>query len=157
VEHGELSASADKRDHGWFRVVPVAKGEAMLARGEFAEALALADRAAEVSARLGLHRGRIVALDVALRALEGLQRWNETLARAETVLAEAEQAGFHTRMWRILATRARARDATGDAAGARADRSAARVVLDGMAIRIKDAELRAEFESDPQVLEVRNA
>jgi class 3 adenylate cyclase/tetratricopeptide (TPR) repeat protein len=157
VEHAELSQRKGPSDLSWFRVVPMASGEAALARRDFTEALALADKWAESSARLGLHRARIVAVEVALRALAGLERWDAVLARADAALADSERAGFRTRTWRVLAARARARDATGDATGARDDRSAARSLLDDMAARITDPELRAAFEADPEISQMRNA
>jgi class 3 adenylate cyclase/tetratricopeptide (TPR) repeat protein len=157
VEYAEVAAWVEKKsDQIWFRAVPLATAEAALARGDFTQTLALADRSAEGCARVGLRRGRIIALELGLRALAGLQRWDELLARADAALGEAEQAGFRTRAWRVLASRARARDARGDAARARADLSAARALLDEMARRIADPELRAAFEADPAVSEVRN-
>jgi hypothetical protein len=71
-------------------------------------------------------------------------------------LPEAEAMGFHTRTWRMLAWRARARGATGDPKGATGDRAAARALVDDMAARIADPQLRAAFESDPLVSEVRS-
>ena len=105
---------------------------------------------------MGLRRGRIIGLELGVRALAGLGRWDEVLARADAALAESEAAGFRTRTWRIFATRAQARDATGNVAGARADRGAARALLDDMAGRIADPEVRTAFEADPAVLEARN-
>jgi hypothetical protein len=156
VVDAEVAAHAE-HDKTWFRLLPLADAEAALARGDFAQALALAEQMAEAGKRLGLRRGHILAQELALRALAGLERWDELLARADAALAAAERAGFRTRTWRILASRARARAASGDAAGARDDRSAARKLLDDMAARIADPELRAAFEADPQVSEVRNA
>jgi len=97
-----------------------------------------------------------VALEIGLRALARLERWNDLLERAAGALEEAEQAGFRTRTWRMLASRAAARDAKGDQAGSRDDRAAACTLLDEMARRIADPALRAAFEADPQVSEVRN-
>jgi predicted ATPase len=155
VEYAELAEWVDSGQIG-FRPVPLATAEAAFARANFAQALALADQSAEGSARLGLRRSRVIALELGMRALAGLERWDELLARADAALAEAEATGFRTRTWRILATRARARDANGEAAGARDDRSAARALLDDMAGRIADPEIRAAFESDPTMLEVKN-
>jgi hypothetical protein len=132
------------------------QAEAALARGAWAEALGLADSLAERSAQLGLQRACIIAREQGLRALAGLERWEELLARAATALAESEAANFRTRTWRILATRAQARDASGDAGGARDDRSAARALVDEMAARIADPRLRAAFQADPMALEVKN-
>jgi len=132
------------------------EGEAALARGDAATALAIADQAAEDSARTGFGRVRMVALELGLRALAGLERWDPLLGRADAAVGEAEKAGFKTRLWRMLAVRARARDARGDATGARDDRRAARSLVDEMAARIADPELRAAFESDGAVMEVRN-
>ena len=127
-----------------------------LARGDFAHVLVVVDQMAEKSTRVGLRRSRIVALEIGLRALARLERWDDLLARAAGALEEAEQASFHTRTWRMLASRATARDARGDQAGARDDRAAARTLLDEMARRITDPELRAAFEGDPEVSKVRN-
>jgi class 3 adenylate cyclase/tetratricopeptide (TPR) repeat protein len=157
VEYAKRAASKDGGDSSGFRLVVLATAEAALERGDFTEALTLADEWAEASVRLGLGRGRIIALEVSLRALARLERWDELLARADTALAEAERAGFRTRTWRILVARAQARTAGGDVAGAREDRSAARLLLDDMARRIADPELRAAFDADPEISEVRNA
>jgi predicted ATPase/class 3 adenylate cyclase len=132
------------------------RAELALARGACAEALDLAGRVAERSARAGLGRACILARELGVRALAGLERWEELQTHAASALAEAEAAGFRTRTWRILATRARARDARGDAAGARADRSAAGALVDALAARIVDPELRAAFQADPMVLQVKN-
>jgi hypothetical protein len=56
----------------------------------------------------------------------------------------------------MLAWRARARAASGDRKGAGDDRAAARSLLDDMAGRIADPELRAAFEADPLATEVRS-
>ena len=157
VEYPELAAWGERKtEQTFFRAVPLASAEAAIARGNFTQALSLADRSAEGCARLGMRRGRIIALELGMRALAGLGRWDELPARADPALAEADAAGFRTRTWRMLATRARARDARGDTAGARDDRSAARAVLDDMAGRIADPEIRAAFEADPAVLDVRS-
>jgi hypothetical protein len=157
VEYPELAAWGDRKgDKSFFRAVPLAAAEAELARGNLTQALSLADQSAERTTRLGVRRGRIVALEVGMRALAGLERWDELLARADAALAESEVTGFRTRKWRMLATRARARDASGDTTGARDDRSAARAVLDDIAGCIADPEIRAAFEADPAVLEVRH-
>lgn len=145
-----------KADEIGFHPSTSPQAEAALARGAWAEALGLADSLAERSAQLGLQRACIMAREQGLRALAGLERWEELLSRAATALAESEAANFRTRTWRILATRARARGASGNAGGARDDRSAARALVDEMAARIADPELRAAFQADPMVLEVRN-
>jgi hypothetical protein len=148
-----------------FHPTALPQAEAALSRGDFAQALALADQTARgvgwplqsANPRVVTRRTQILASSgVALRALAALGRWEELLARSDAALAEAEATGFRTLAWRILATRARARDARGDAAGAREDRSAARALLDDMAARIADPELRAAFESDALVSEVTN-
>jgi hypothetical protein len=154
VEDPELAAVGS--DRAWFQTVSAAPAEAAIARGDVPQALALADKAAEQGSRLGMRRGRIIGLEVGLRALAGLGRWDEVLARADAALAESEAAGFRTRTWRIFAARARARDAIGSAAGARDDRAAARILLDDMTRRIADPDIRAAFEADSAVLEVRN-
>jgi class 3 adenylate cyclase/tetratricopeptide (TPR) repeat protein len=141
----------------WFHASPLAEAEAALARGESAQALEVADRFAEGSGRVGLGRGRIVALEIGLRALAQMERWDDLVERAATALEEAEGAGFRTRAWRILASRARARDAKGDQTGASDDRSAALKLVDEMAGRITDPELRAAFESDATILELKTA
>jgi predicted ATPase/class 3 adenylate cyclase len=144
-----------KSDEIGFRASPLAAAEAALARGEFAKALATAEQLAARSAQLGLRRTRIVALEIELHALARLERWDDLLERADGALQEAEEAKFRTRTWRMLAWRAQARAAKGDDRGARDDRNAARALLDDMVGRIADPHLRAAFESDPAVLEVR--
>jgi class 3 adenylate cyclase/tetratricopeptide (TPR) repeat protein len=156
VQDPELPAVDKKSDPTFFRAMAPAAAEVALARADFTQALSLADGSVERSKRLGMRRGRIIALELGIRALVGLERWDEVLARSAAALAEAEAAGFRTRTWRMLAARARARHATGNAAGARDDRSAARALLDDMAGRIADPQIRAAFEADPAVLEVRN-
>ena len=154
----ELAAwVAKKSDEIGFHASPVAAAEAALARGEFAEAVELADQLAQSARKLGLQRGRLVAVEWGLHARAGLQRWQEVLDRADAAIREAEEKGFRARLWRMLAWRARARDATGNRQGASDDRAAARSLLDEMTGRIADPELRAAFEADPAVSEVRNA
>jgi predicted ATPase/class 3 adenylate cyclase len=154
---GELAAwIAKESDETGFLPSPLAAAETALASGDFADALAVVEEVAEKSARVGLRRSRIVALEIGLRALARLERWDDLLERAAGALEEAEQAGFRTRTWRMLASRAAARDATEDRAGARDDRAAARTLLDEMARRIADPDLRAAFEADPRVTEVRS-
>ncbi|MBI4518715.1 MAG: AAA family ATPase [Deltaproteobacteria bacterium] len=139
-----------------FHPSPFAFAEAALARGEFAQAVDVADQLAEGARKLGQRRGCLIALEWGLHARAGLQRWEEILERADAAIREAEEKSFRTRTWRILASRARARHATGDQRGASGDRAAARALLDEMSSRIADPEIRAAFEADPQVLEVRN-
>ncbi len=134
---------------------PLAATEAALARGEFAHALAAADQVAQGAGHQGQRRGRLIALEWGLQARAGLQRWDEILARADAAIDEAEAKHFRTRLWRMLAWRARARAATGDAPGARDDRTAAAALLDDMTRRIADPALRAAFEADALVAEVR--
>jgi len=130
----------------------LSQAEAALARGDFEAALALADPLAESSGRIGLVRDRILALEVGLRALARMERWNELVARADTALQESEAAGFRTRTWQLLVWRAQARAANGDQAGVTNDRARARALLDDMAGRIADPDLRAGFEADSNVL-----
>jgi hypothetical protein len=165
-EGAELAGWVERRaEEIGFEPGSLSRAEAALARGDFAKALDLSSRFTGAASRRdpalewvmqsGARRARIVALEVALRALAGLERWEEVLAGADAPLAEAGSAGFKTRQWRILTTRARARDATGDEAGARSDREAARAVLDDMARTIPDPELGAAFESDRDVSDAR--
>ena len=132
----------------------LAQAEAALARGESAQALALADSPSP-RARAWDTARPVLASELALRALArsgaGTSCWRAPTRRS----ARASTLGFRTRSWRILAARARAREASGDAPGARDDRSAARALLDDMSRRIADPELRAAFEADPSTLEVR--
>ena len=76
------------------RLVPLAAAAAALARRDFAQALVLADQSAEETSRLGLRRARIIALELATRALAGLERWDELLAHADAALAESEADGL---------------------------------------------------------------
>jgi hypothetical protein len=138
-----------------FHASPLAVTEAALARGELAPALAAADQVAQGAARQGQQRGRLIALEWGLQARAGLQRWDEILERADAAIGEAEAKSFRTRLWRMLAWRARARAATGDETGAKADRAAACALLDDMTRRITDPVLRAAFETDAVVAEVR--
>jgi predicted ATPase/class 3 adenylate cyclase len=139
-----------------FRPSHFAVAEAALVRGEYGRAVEIADRLAEGAGTLGQERGRLVALAWGLHARAGLQRWAEILERADAAILEAEARGFRTRAWRMRACRARARQATGDERGAGDDRAAARMLLDEMAGRIGDPQLRAAFEADPAVVEARN-
>jgi class 3 adenylate cyclase/tetratricopeptide (TPR) repeat protein len=145
---------AQRSEETGFLASPLAAAEMALARGDFADALAVVDQVAESSAGVGMRRSRIVALEIGLRALARLERWDDLLERADGALQEAE--GFRTRTWRMLASRAAARAARGDQTGARDDRATARTLLDAMAQRITDPELRAAFEAGRAVSEVRN-
>jgi class 3 adenylate cyclase/tetratricopeptide (TPR) repeat protein len=154
----ELSAWVAKEGQQiGYRASPIAAAEAALERGEFAQAVEMTDRLARNSAKLGLQRGRLVAVEWGLRARVGLQRWQDVLDRADAAIREAEKKGFQLRLWRMLAWRASAREATGNRQGAIDDRAAARRLLDAMAERIADPELRAAFEADPAVSAVRKA
>lgn len=146
---------AKKSEVTGFHASPLAMAETALARGEFAPALAAADQVAEAGVPLGQGPARIIALELGMRALARMARWDDLLARADGALREAEEAGFSTRRWRMLAWRAQARAATGDPMGANADRRAACALLDEMVARIAEPELRAAFEADPMVLEAK--
>lgn len=145
-----------KSDEIGFRPSPIALLEASLARGEYAQALKIADPLAEGAKRAGQQRGCLIALECGLHARAGLEQWDDVLERADGAIREAEETGFRSRLWRMLAWRARARHATDDTAGARGDRATARTLLDEMAGRIADSELRNAFEADPTVSEVRH-
>jgi predicted ATPase/class 3 adenylate cyclase len=139
-----------------FHPSPLAAAEAALARGEFAQAVEVADQLAEGARKLGQQRGCLIALEWGLQARAGLQRWEEIIERADAAILEAEEKSFRTRLWRMLVWRARGRDATGDAKGASDDRAAATRLLDEMTGCIADPELRAAFEADSTVLGVKN-
>ena len=136
---------------------PFAAAEAAVARGEFVQAVDVADQVAQGASRIGQQRGCLIAREWGLHARVGLQRWDEILERADALVQETEQQGFRTRTWRVLVWRAHARAATGDHHGASDDRRAARAVLDQMAGRIADPDLRAAFAADPIVSEVKSA
>jgi class 3 adenylate cyclase/tetratricopeptide (TPR) repeat protein len=126
----ELAAWVETRSGAiGYRPSEIARCEAALTAGDAEQALELAEQVAQGAAHAGMLRGRMVALEVGLRALTALERWDEALARADETLSETERTGFQTCMWRILGSRALARDATGDAAGAAADREAAKAIL----------------------------
>jgi hypothetical protein len=139
-----------------FQPTELVQAELALARGDNEIALTIADQIAEYGAHSGVRRARIMALEIALRALERLERWDDLQDRANAAVAEAEGTGFRTRLWRMLATRARGRATNGDAGSAAQDRAAARALVDDMASRIEDPELRALFDADPAVVEVRS-
>ena len=139
-----------------FHASPLAMTEAALARGEFAQALDAADQIAQGARKQGQQRGRLIALEWGLHARAGLQRWDEILERADAAIGEAEEKKFSTRLWRMLAWRARARGAKGDEQGARDDRAAASALLEEMAACTTDPALRAAFEADAVVAEVKN-
>ena len=126
----ELSAWLEaKSEEIGFHVRELPQAEAALASGDPARAFEVAEQVAAGADRIGLYRGRIVALELGLRALAAEGRWDELLERADGALEESERAGFRTRTWRILGSRALARQARGDEAGAMADREAARALL----------------------------
>lgn len=135
---------------------PFAMIEAALARGELAQALEVADMLAAGAGKVGQQRGYLIAVECGLHARAGLEQWDGVLERADAAIREAEASGFRLRWWRLLAWRARAREATGDPKGAADDRAASRRLFDGMAERLSDPQLRAAFEADPVALEVRN-
>lgn len=114
------------------------KAEAALACGDREQALELVDQVAAGGGRVGLLRGRMMALEIGLRALTGMERWDEVLARADAALAEVEAARFKTMTWRILGSRALAREAKGNSAGAAADRQAAKKILEELASRVPE-------------------
>jgi predicted ATPase/class 3 adenylate cyclase len=145
-----------KSDEIGFHPSPLAATEAALARGELAQAIEAADHLVQSARAMGHQRGRLIALEWGLHARAGLQRWEEIIERADAAIQEAEEKGFRTRLWRMLASRARTRDAQSDPQGASADRAAAGMLLDEMAARIADPDLRTAFEADPLAVEVRN-
>jgi predicted ATPase/class 3 adenylate cyclase len=144
-----------KSDEIGFHPSPFAAAEAALARREFERAVEVADQLAQGARTLGQQRGCVIALEWGLHARAGLQRWQQILDRADDAIRGAEEKGFRTRTWRMLAWRARARQATGDQKGASDDRAAASRLLDEMSERIADPEIRAAFEADRAILEVK--
>lgn len=139
-----------------FKLSGLTRAEGALAAGDFGAALAIAEQCAEDSGKNGFSRHRIIALELGLRALVRMERWDDVLARADGALREADATGFRTRHWRMLALCARARNAKGDHSGALGDRAAACALLDDMAARIADPVLRAAFEADPPIAELRS-
>jgi predicted ATPase/class 3 adenylate cyclase len=144
-----------KSDEIGFHASPFATTEAGLRRGDFASAFEQANAMGEAVRKMGQQRGYLLNAEWALGALAGLERWDDLLGRADDAIREAEELRFRTRLWRMLAWRARARQARGDEKGAIEDRAVARGLLDEMAGRISDPQLRATFEADPIALEVR--
>jgi predicted ATPase/class 3 adenylate cyclase len=139
------------------RPTDLARAELAFARADFATALEIADTGAANSAHQGLVRGKVMAVEVALRALAALERWPELLARADGAIDEAADAGFRTRLWRMRALRARARAATGDTAGAGEDRAAARLIINDMAQRLNDPAMREALLAAAAVAELQEA
>jgi predicted ATPase len=117
----------------------LARCAATLAAGDPEQALEMTDQIADGGVRAGLLRSRMMALELSLRALTALERWDDVLGRADGVLEEIEVAGFRTLAWRVHGSRALARQATGDAAGAAKDRDAARTILEDLASRVPEA------------------
>jgi class 3 adenylate cyclase/tetratricopeptide (TPR) repeat protein len=155
-EGQDLAAWVLEKSNGiGFQASPFALAEAALARGEFARALDITDQLAAGAGKVGQQRGCLIAWECGLHARAGLERWDELLEHADGAIREAEHTRFRLRLWRMLAWRARARQAKGDQKGATDDRAAALALLDEMAGRILDTEVRAAFEADPLVAEVR--
>jgi hypothetical protein len=145
-----------KSDEIGFHPSPFAAAEAALARGEFAHAVEVADQLAQGARMLGQQRGCLIAVEWGLQARAELQRWKEILERADAAIREAEEKKFRTRLWRMLAWRARARHATGDPQGASDDRTAAGRLLEEMVASIADPDNRTAFEADPLAVAVRD-
>jgi len=102
-EGAELAAWVENKGNQiGFHPSTLPQAEAAFARGDFETALAIADQVAYGSAPEGLRRARIVALEIGLRALARMERWDNLLERADGALREAEEASFRTRMWRML-------------------------------------------------------
>jgi class 3 adenylate cyclase/tetratricopeptide (TPR) repeat protein len=135
----ELAAWLEKKnEETGYRPSQLPQAEAALASGDRERALEIAEQVAAGSERIGMLRGRILALEIGLRALTGMERWDEALAHADAALAEAEPASFETMTWRILGSRALAREAKGDTEGAAADRAAAKAILEKLASHVPE-------------------
>jgi len=125
--------------------------EVMLMEGSPGEALVLADDLCTARKQSGSILGWIPALELKLRTLLALDDADEALVVADEAVSQAEETGYQSIAWRILAGRARARSATGDAGGAMADYRAASSIIRRLAETITDAELRQGFETSPLV------
>ncbi len=150
-ERGKDLAAETRRlaDESGFAPSSIAMAEAELLAGNFEKALELASSIAAGASEAGLARASVLALELELRALLELGRSADALATAEEALGWTEKTGFRAMTWRILASRARARDLERDGPGAGADRTAALRIFEELASSIPEASLRASFETEP--------
>jgi tetratricopeptide (TPR) repeat protein len=128
-----------------------ARAEAMLSIGSLEEALELADAAIVSTERSGMKLDLIPALELKLRILLKMEKMTEALAVADNALEQANQTEYRSMIWRILAGRARAREAAGDETGANEDFQAAAAIARELVETIPDPELRQSFETNPMV------
>jgi len=133
-----------------------AKAETMLSTGSLEEALELADAAITNTEKAGMKLYLIPALELKLRILLDLKNVTEALIVADNAFQQALQTGYQPMMWRILAGRARAREAAGDEIGAKQDIQSAAAIASELAETIPDQELRQEFKTNPLVAPILN-
>ncbi|MBW2365094.1 MAG: hypothetical protein JRF25_08520 [Deltaproteobacteria bacterium] len=131
--------------------------EVMFMKGSFGEALELVEASTARAEEIGFKLEWIPALELKLRILLSLDRFDEALKLADVALQQAEQTNYRPMQWRILAGRANAKAAMGDSVGAAEDYVAAARIIDDLAATIPDAELRRGFETNPLVKSIHEA
>jgi tetratricopeptide (TPR) repeat protein len=138
--------------------------EIALAEGRFDDAMTLAEQTSGMRLdhlgddiqRTNEHndRGSVIAVELNLRVLLALKRYQDVIVLADEAVETANEMGFQIMLWRILASRADAHEQLGDSDVAVADRQASAEVLKALAESITDLELRNGFVTNPQVASI---
>jgi hypothetical protein len=91
-------------------------------------------------------------LEVGLRALTRLARWDELRKRADTAIPLADEGDYALIRWRLYALRAKAQAALGDEAEAKSDADQARRLFERTAQTVEEADFRAAYEAQSRPL-----
>ncbi len=132
------------------------RGELALARGDAARALeAAADAVGQAEAK---HAAKYSALahDLASRSLSALGRRADAVERHERAAAIAGAIGYGAR-WRIIANLAAALEQSEHAEAAAQRRSEALTIVEDIAQRVSDRDMRAALLATPEVVALRGS
>jgi predicted ATPase/DNA-binding winged helix-turn-helix (wHTH) protein len=101
-----MTDCATRLDHALWKVVAIAwKGKLLIARGAFAEGVALLRQTLDVRDRTGWQNGRAQFLGYLAEGLAGLGRLDEAADTIRRAIARAEQSGeglYHAELIRIM-------------------------------------------------------
>ncbi len=121
--------------------------EVELAKGNAERALELADADADMNEKRGSPIPRVESLEVGLRALAKLARWEELRNRADAVIPIADDGDYALLRWRLYALRGKAHAALGHAAQAQSDADEARRLFELTAETVEEPDFRAAYEA----------
>lgn len=160
--HGEGDTALIASIQATIQSLEVAPNRLMLAEmqsleGNLDEAHALVLPITEGAKQNGLERMLVDSAEVELRILAKLNRWQDSIARADDALATTARSGFDALRWRILAHRSAAHLALEDARSAEADLEGAAQLLRSISATIPEPEHRRSLEADRVAVRVLSA